>query len=190
MKFLKAHMSSVIVCLFEIAVGILLLVNPVGFTSGIIIIAGIILMAGGLISIISYFRSDAVEAATGQMLGTGLVALLIGAFCTFDSGWFIATFPVLTLFYGIVILIIGLYKVQWTVDILRLKKGKWQLQAVSALLTIVFGSVIVGNPFTSTTVLWVFTGITLIVASVSDVAALFFGTRSPGPGTAADNTEA
>ncbi len=189
MKFLKTNMTGSLICLFEIAVGILLMVNPVGFTSGIIGIAGIVLIAAGLISILKYFRSDAAEAAAGHMLGKGLVFLLFGVFCTFDSEWFIATFPVLTLLYGIVILMTGLYKVQRTVDFLRLKKGKWYLQAISAIVSVVFGSVIIGNPFPSTAVLWNFTGITLIAESVLDVIALFPGNVKHAPDTNSGGTD-
>ncbi len=189
MKFIKTNMIGILICLFEIAVGVLLMVNPVGFTSGIIVIAGIVLIVAGVISIIKYFRSDAVKAAVGQMLGKGLATLLFGAFCTAASEWFIATFPMLTLLYGIVILIVGLYKVQWAVDSLRLKKGKWYLQAISALLSIAFGCVIIENPFTSTVVLWNFTGITLIIESVFDLIALFLSNMNHASDAGSSRTD-
>ena len=42
MQTLKENMSGIIACLVEALVGILLFVNPVGFTSGIIIALGIL----------------------------------------------------------------------------------------------------------------------------------------------------
>ena len=33
MKFLKSNFSGIVMCLIEVMVGILLLVNPVGFTA-------------------------------------------------------------------------------------------------------------------------------------------------------------
>lgn len=45
MKAIKENAGSLILSLAEIAVGILLLVNPVGFTAGIIIAAGVLLLA-------------------------------------------------------------------------------------------------------------------------------------------------
>ena len=33
-----------------------------------------------------------------------------GAFCAFNSRWFIATFPVITLIYGVIILVAGIRK--------------------------------------------------------------------------------
>lgn len=123
MKFLKNNIGSIVSCLMEILVGILLLINPVGFTSGIIIGAGFVLLVTGLISVIKYFRTEPEAAAKNQMLVKGLVALLAGAFCAFKSGWFVVTFPVITLIYGIIILLTGLAKIQRLVDALRMKKA-------------------------------------------------------------------
>lgn len=171
MKMLKEHVDGILLCLSEIVVGILLFINPVGFASGIIVMAGIVLLALGLIDVIKYFRADAKEAATGQYLTKGLLALLAGGFCAFKAQWFIATFPLLTILYGAAILIAGLGKVQMTVDMLRFKNKKWFWAAISAVISIIGAGIILKNPFTSTAVLWMFTGITLVVEAVFDVIA-------------------
>ena len=95
--------------------------------------------------------------------------MLSGAFCVFKSHWFIVTFPALTILYGIVVLVTGLGKIQLTFDLIRKKHKKWFLAAISAVLSIVCAVVILNNPFTSTTVLWMFTGISLIAESIIDV---------------------
>lgn len=177
MRFLITNFGGILMCLFEVLVGILLLMNPVGFTSGIIIGAGLFFVVSGLVSIATYFRTEPEEAAKRQTLVKGLVALLAGVFCAFKSEWFIVTFPVLTLIYGVVILITGLGKVQWMVDAIRLKKGKWFLAAISALLSIVCGVVIITSPFSSTAVLWMFTGISLIIEAIFDVVVLFLSNK-------------
>ncbi len=172
MKSMKQNANGIVLCLFEILVGILLLINPIGFTSGIIITAGIVLLVIGIISIVKYFKTDAQKAASGQMLVKGLAALLAGGFCVFESHWFIVTFPVLTIIYGIVTLVTGLGKVQLTVDLLRRKNKKWFFAAISAVVSIICAVVIIRSPFASTAVLWMFTGISLIVEAVLDVITL------------------
>ncbi len=171
-KTLKNNLNVILLCLFEIVIGVLLLINPIGFTIGTIITTGIVLLIIGLISVIKYFRAEAKEAATGQYLLKGLVELLFGAFCIFKSNWFVVTFPALTLIYGVVILVTGLGKVQITVDMIRAKNKKWFLAAISALLSVSCAVVILNNPFTSTAVLWMFTGITLIIEAVFDIITL------------------
>ena len=163
--------------LVEVIIGILLLVNPIGFTSGIIIAFGIVLMIMGISTTIKYFRTEPEEAAVSQILVKGLLMLLAGAFCAFNSHWFIATFPVLTLVYGVVILLTGITKVQWTIDIIRMKRSKWFWAAISAAISIVCGIVIITSPFSTTAVLWMFIGISLIVEAVFDMIGSIFGNR-------------
>lgn len=174
---LKRNLSSMAMSLVEVIIGILLLVNPIGFTSVIIIAFGIVLMIMGIGTTIKYFRTEPEDAAVGQVLVKGLLELLGGAFCAFNSRWFIATFPVLTLVYGVVILITGITKVQWSIDIIRMKRSKWLWMAISAAISIVCGITVIANPFSTTAVLWMFIGITLIVDSVFDMLGGIFGNR-------------
>lgn len=177
MKTLKQELGAICFCLLQILLGILLLINPIGFTSGIITVFGIVIIVSGIVSIIRYFHTDAVEAAKNQTMLKGLVALLAGGFCVTRSYWFIATFPILTILYGIVVLITGLGKIQWMTDMIRMKKKKWFLAAISAVTAIACAVVILSNPFTSTAVLWTFTGISLIVDAVFDIIAIFVSGR-------------
>ena len=85
MKILKENANSMILCLAEAIVGTLLLVNPAAFTTSIIMFAGIALMVIGLIDAVKYFQTEAAEAAASQQLARGLIALLAGAFCAFNS---------------------------------------------------------------------------------------------------------
>lgn len=175
MKFLKHNANVILLCLFEALIGVLLVVDPIGFTSGIIIALGIGLLFAGLIGVIGYFRSDPVEAALKGELVKGLSLLLAGGFCVLQPTWFIATFPLLTILYGVVILIAGLCKVQWAIDALRLKTGRWFLPAISAAVSIICGCLVLSNPFETTLILWMFTGISLIAEAVLDVVVLLFG---------------
>ena len=158
---MKQHANSIILCLFEI------------LATAILTVFGIVLIAVGLICVIGYFRMDAVRAAASQSLLKGLSALIAGIFCVTRSDWFIAAFPVLAILYGVAVLISGLVKIQWAVNIIRLKLGKWGLPALSAVISLICSIVILKNPFGAAYILWIFTGISLIVEAVLDIAALF-----------------
>ena len=60
---LKRNLSSMAMSIAEVIIGILLLVNPIGFTSGIIIAFGIVLMIMGIHKTVKYFRTEPVKAA-------------------------------------------------------------------------------------------------------------------------------
>ena len=125
MNYLKENVSGIVLCLFEALVGILLLINPMGFTSAIITAGGIVILVIGIINIINYFKTPVSQSVLSQSLTKGLIALLAGLFCIFRGDWFIATFPVLTMVYGVVVLIAGLGKIQVAADMFRMKHKKW-----------------------------------------------------------------
>lgn len=174
---LKRNLNSMTMSLVEILIGILLLINPVGFTSSIIIAFGVVLMIAGVFDIIKYFYNEPEKAALSQFLSRGLLALLAGAFCVFCSEWFVVTFPMLTMVYGAVILVTGIVKLQWTADMIRLKRRKWFWIAISAGLSVICGVTIIANPFRSTAIVWVFIGTSLIVEAAFDLVGSIFGNR-------------
>ena len=177
MKKLKENMNGLLICLFELVVGILLLIDPVGFTSGIIVTAGIALIILGIINCVKYIREDILRASKGQFLTKGLISLIIGAFCVFNSQWFIATFSALTVIYGVVVLISAVEKIQLCIDMYRQKKSKWYFAAISAAVSLICAIIILKSPFETTAVLWMFTGISLIVEAVFDLFTLIANRR-------------
>ena len=170
---MKGSLFGNFLCLFEIVVGILLLINPVGFTVGIAIAAGIVFIVLGLTQTVKYFSEDPVEAATRQYLTKGLLFLLAGVFCVAKVDWITTTFQTLTVVYGVLVMGTGFGKVQFALDLLRRKNRKWYLALISAALSIACAAIILGNPFKTVVILWRFTGITLIVEAVVDIITLF-----------------
>lgn len=177
LKKVKENMGNIIVCILEVVIGILLLIKPVGFTSGIIILFGVAAIILGILEVVKYFKMDACVAAEGQNLVKGMVYILAGAFCILKSKWFIATFPLLTILYGTANLINGFFKIQISVDLVRMNRNDWKWPACSAALTTVFSIIILANPFTSTAVLWTFVSVALILEAVCDMVSIFISNR-------------
>lgn len=163
---------TLLAALAELLIGILLFVEPVRFTSGILLCVGVILLVFGVICVLRYFRAEPMQAALEQNLAKGLVMLLLGGFLAFQTDWAISLFPLLTHLYGIAILIIGIVKLQQGVDLLRLKLRYWFLAGINAVLAILFAMIILSNPFASTIALWRVAAISLIVEAVFDVVVL------------------
>lgn len=174
---ISRNTGNLLTCIFEVLTGILLLINPVGFTSAIIVIFGIVIAIIGSRSLFRYFHTDPEMAAQESGLAKGLICVIFGLFCIFKSEWFIITFPLLTVLYGILALISGVSKVQWAVDMLRTKQKYWYIEVIGAALTLIFAVLILANPFATTAVLWTFIGITMIVEAVVDVLAFALGRK-------------
>lgn len=168
---------NLIICISEILIGVLLLIDPVGFTSAVLMILGIALMILGAWKTVSYFRTSPEAAAQNGGLVVGIVCVLLGAFCVFRWEWFLVTFPVLTVVYGVITLINGINKVQWAVDLLRLKQRFWFVSLIGAALTLVFGILILTNPFTTTVILWTFIAVTLIAEAAMDIVTFILARK-------------
>lgn len=166
---LTSKTGGIVLSVLELAVGILLLVSPVKFTGTIIIFSGVVLLVSGITELVRYFKTEPLQAALSQYLTRGSIEILLGVFCVFKSRAIIGAFTLITIFYGLVILLIGIVKLQRTVDMLRLKSNRWSLAAISCALMIICAVIILLNPFESTAVLWIFTAIALIVEAVIDI---------------------
>lgn len=168
----QKNFSGIILCIFELIVGILLLIDAVLFTKGIITAIGAVLVLTGIVSVIKYFRAEPETAAIGQLMLKGLIAVSAGIFCIIKNQWFIDTFPAIAVIYGIAVFLTGLSKVQLTFDMIRRKNKKWFVAFINAVISVTCAAVIVSNPFTASKTLWMFIGIILIVEAVIDIIAM------------------
>ncbi len=170
----KWRFNRLIMSLGQVLVGVLLVINPESFTMAIIRIIGILLCVVGLISAIGYFRTKPEEAQQTQGLVKALCAFAGGLFFLLRSEWFLVTFPLLTIAFGLVILFTGIVRIQWAVDMLRMKNKRWYLAFIGAVLALVFAGFILCNPFKTTEILWKFIAVTMIINAVIDLVALIF----------------
>lgn len=170
MKALKEHSKVLLISLAEILVGIFLLISPETFTNGILIAAGLLAVALGIKAVVKYFRSEATLAAKDYQLFLGTSLLLTGMFFVFKFDLIIETIPLLTIFYAVPVLLVGILKIQWTVDSVRLKRSAWYFPAASALIAIICGILIFFSTFGN--VLWKYIGVTLIVIAVIDIITI------------------
>ena len=179
MGFVKQNGSAIVAGLVELLIGILLFVDPVGFTSGILRAVGAILLVCGVVCLIHYFNTEPVQAAMERNFSKGLVMILLGCSLALKTQQIIALFPLLTHLYGIAILVVGVVKLQQGVDLLRLKARYWFLAGINAVLAVLFAAVILSNPFATTLVLWRVAAISLIVEAVLDVVVLIMTGKGP-----------
>lgn len=167
MEKIKKSLGKLIMCVCEAAVGVVLLIDPEGFTKLVLIAVGILLCVVGALAAISYFRMEPEEAALSQELIRGLIGIAAGVFLIYKAGWIINHLVPITIIYGVAALFVGIVKLQWTVDMARLGSGMWQSSAITSALSIILAIVVLANPFAVRKTLWIFAGVTLIVTAVS-----------------------
>ena len=168
-EMFKGRLGGLMLCVLEIIVGVLLLIDPVGFTSGIIIGAGWVMAVAGAVSVIRYFVMKPEAGAQSQLLFRGLTLGMAGALCITQYGWFLTAFPLLTVLYAGWMLVMAAMKLQQMTDMLRLQAGRWYMPAIAAGLAIVLAVIILVNPFGAASAVWMFVGISLITEAVVEL---------------------
>ena len=168
-KVFAGRVGGIALCVLQIVVGVLLLIDPVGFTSGIIIGAGALLTMVGVFHAVRYFMVQPETGRQTQLLFKGITLMLAGVTCMTQYGWFLTAFPLLTVVYAGWMLILAAMKVQQMADMLRTKSGRWYLPAIAAALAAVLAAVILINPFGAAAAVWTFVAISLIAEAIVEM---------------------
>ena len=185
MEKFKKILPAILMILFELVVGILLFINPQGFTLAVFIIFGSVLMLSALILLLRYLKDSKRAAAepTGLFraskltLFCAIVTFVFGAVFAFGSSMLYGFTGLLIIFYGAVMVIKGLFKVS---DYFSLKKegyGVTALQLIIGILSVLLGGLIIFNPFGALEAVFMIAAIYLIVEAVFDIVALILSVR-------------
>ena len=178
MKSLRANLGFIVLCLVELAVGVVLLIDPDRFTRAVLFVVGAVLLIAGIVCVIRYFISSPERAAAEKNLAIGLLCLVAGALFVFRN----SLFPSLTHIYGIALLIVGAIKFQQGFDRLRFHLPYWYLTVINALIAIVISVLILIDPFKAMEMLWRIVAVALIVEAILDLAAIITGIKAgPAP---------
>lgn len=169
---MKKSLPGIVLCLLELAFGVLLLINAEAFTSIIITVVGAALIIFGGVSVIKYFRTEPELASAGQYVFKGLIMIAGGAFCAIKAPSIVTGIELIAVVYGIAILLLGFTKIQSTLDMVRQKSKKWFFPLIGAVICLACGVIVILNPFEATGILWIFLGVALIVEALSDLVTL------------------
>lgn len=179
MKTLKNNVPVILLILFEITVGILLLVNPEAFTAAVITCFGIVLLVIGVVYLVRFIKDKKSDDDANVMtLILSIISLIVGCVCAFLTKWVIGLFAVVAVIYGVILIVSGVYKAKTYFDTKKEKLPVSFMTIISAVLSVILGIVIVVNPFTATNFLWIFAGISLIVEAVLDFVAVILNAKA------------
>lgn len=178
MKLIKENPQTILMVLFEIAVGSLLLINPDGFTRAILVSFGVIMLIIGIVNLIKYVSKKKSSLFPVLRLIAGIVSIIVGAIFTFGTSMIMGIFTLIAIVYGIILIVSGVMKMQ---DFFQAKKYEPYVPIVilfSAIASVVLGLIIIINPFEMAMLAFRFMGISLIVEAVIDILTLVLIAKS------------
>jgi len=177
MKALRNNIPVILFILFELAVGILLLINPEAFTKTVIICFGIVLVVIGIIYLIRVLK-DKSEGMSAITLILSIASLAVGAVCALFPSFVMSLFAVVAIIYGVILIVSGIYKAKNYNDAKKEGTSVPILSLISAVISVALGVIIIINPFKTVHLLWIFAGVSLIFEAALDFIAVVLNSKS------------
>lgn len=171
-KELKKNM--VLLAVFYLVLGIVLVAYPKA--SGIVIcyLIGGLAIAYGIVHLVMYFKTKMPIVTYRYDLVHGIMGTGIGIYIIAVPEVLIGTLPVVL---GLIVIIDSIVKIQNAWDLKRMGYERWWLVLVGALITVLFGILMVFYPFAAYLSVIIFVGISLIVNGICDLATIFILTK-------------
>lgn len=130
-----------------------------------------VLILAGAVSMVCYLLRDAKQNYYRNDFLYGLIGIALGVIVLYKIELIISLVPVIL---GIMVLISGCAKLQDVIDIKRLNSGNWTVLLVIAVIDVVFGILLITNPFKAVSILFRLIGAGLIFSGITDCVVIFY----------------
>lgn len=167
----KRKITSILLCIVYIIVGIAFLIWPAKVQDLITIILGVIALAYGIYRLILYFTKDKFAAMVGNDLIIGIIFAILGVVVLILGRRLLTIVPVL---FAIFIMLSSIVKIQRSFDIKRLGGSKWLSVFIMALISIVLAAIILVERHEAMNVLIRIIGIFMIIDGVTGIISIGF----------------
>lgn len=169
-KTLKLSWSELAVGTCMSALGLVLTICP-GLASSVVFNAiGIVGIIIGAIHLVRYFMLDPKASLKSNGMVAGLMWLVGGILIMALKGFLLSLLP---MFFGLVLLVGGIIKLQYTLNFKRMGVTRWYLELAATILSIAFGAIILINPFNTALLLMRIVGIALLIEGVQNLISRY-----------------
>ncbi len=154
---------SLLLCVF----GLLLVFMP-GLSLRVLgIICGIIIIIFGVFKLVGYFSRDLYRLAFQYDLAFGALLILLGIAMLIRPAAIVSFFCAAI---GVAVLVDGLLKVQMALDAKKFGLRRWWLILATAVITIVFGVLLVFRPSESSSAITILLGLSLLSEGIMNLS--------------------
>ena len=171
----KVIWPSLVSSIFLLLLGLLLFFKSSETLVGISYLIGGILIALGVIAIISFLRNKTRDVFVQLNIVYGVVSIVAGIFLVTVPEFIGSIIPIVV---GIAVIISSSFKVQQALVLKNLDNRYFLPSLIMAILCLICGVVILFNPFTSAAVVTGIIGLFMIVYAVLDLVNSFILRKS------------
>ncbi len=183
----KIKWSIIILAVAYMVLGVVIIISP-GKTLNIFsYILAATLIVFGTINLIQYMRTDAMEVFNKYDLVIGFSSIIGGVLIIINVDKFQ---NIILIALGFMVMISGILKFQNSVNLMRLKANNWHITFGMAIINIVFGVILLINPFAIELFLvllgigFIFSGLTDIIVTLmisSTLSKISASLQTPAP---------
>lgn len=167
----KAKSAYVAMSVIMLILGLVLVIWPEMSLSALCFIVGIVLLIFGVVKLVSYFSKDLYRLAFQFDLALGIFTLIFGIILIVHPENIVMLLPVIM---GVLILLDGVFKIQTAMDARRFGMERWWAIMLLAVVTAIFGLLLVIRPFEGAVTVMILLGITLMVDGVQNLCVVLY----------------
>ena len=171
----KVIWPSLLSSIFLLLLGLLLFFKSSETLVGISYLIGGILIALGVIAIISFLRNKTRDVFVQLNIVYGVVSIVAGIFLVTVPEFIGSIIPIVV---GIAVIISSSFKVQQALVLKNLDNRYFLPSLIMAILCLICGVVVLFNPFTSALVLTQIIGLFMIIYAILDIINSFILRKS------------
>ena len=166
----KKEIKGIFVSLLLIVLGIFLTIKPNEILKTLIQVMGIILLLCGVIDFMGYFRMSDEEKLFNYGIIKGVLELCIGILFIFK---FEALVDIFSIIIGLIIIFINLFKLQLSLNLKQVENTNWFVGVVISTISLILGIVIILDPFGTTKILVITSGIIICISELCNIIYSF-----------------
>ena len=167
--------SIIVMAIAYIVLGVVLIMYPSQVQKLISYILAFALIAMGIVNLIQYTRLDTNQIVNSYDLVLGFSTMIGGILIIIN----VERFEQLVLIVmGFMILVSGVMKLQSSVNLMRLRSTSWQVPFAMAMIGIVYGIIMLINPFGAGGFFFAMMGIGFMLSGITDIiVSVMFSVR-------------
>ena len=166
-----ARNGYIVMAVIFCALGIFLMANPECAMKTICVLAGALFIADGIIKIIGYFSRDFYCLAFQFDLGFGILMIAMGVLILVRRE---AIFKLVFVVFGLLLLADALLRIQMSVEAKKFGLNLWWAILIVAVVTGVFGMLLLIDPAGGARLMVIFTGIAFLLEGILKLCVVIY----------------
>lgn len=158
--------NSLLISVLLFILSFFLIFNPAGSLNILNIILGCVVLVNGIVHAISYFSASKEFKSFSFELVEGIVCVVLGLLIIFNPN---AINNLLTIVLGAWIILDSIIKIQLSFNMKSIGRKNWSIMLILSIVTIIFGLIIILNPFATIITVTVLCGILLLITELINI---------------------